>query len=155
MDFRQHRRISFWSYFDDFRSRQPHFFVATVNDNQLLLKNNQYYSETFFKYFRDYNVNCWQIKMSSLCYHGGGGTGVPWYLIFDFLGVWYLISDFLSQISNFVRTRDIWYLTLGGGGWGGGGGGIWYLFFLGGLISDIWSRSTHPYHVHKNCLNTI
>ena len=49
---------------------------------------------------------------------GGGGTGVPWYLIFDFLGgvisdiwffsgVWYLISDFLARYLIFLRTRDI------------------------------------------------
>ena len=45
---------------------------------------------------------------------GGGWTGVPWYLIFDYLVVKYLIFDiFGGQIS------DIW-------------------FFKGGLISDIW-----------------
>ena len=55
--------------------------------------------------------------------HLTGGGGVErvyldiWYLIFL---VWYLITDFVSQISDFLRMRD-----------------IWYMIFLGGLISDI------------------
>ena len=67
---------------------------------------------------------------------GGGGTGVPWYLIFDFLGVisdiWflfgvkYLIFDFLG----------VWYLIFLGG-----------LIFVLGLISDIWLRSSSTLYV--------
>ena len=72
---------------------------------------------------------------------GGGGTGVPWYLIFDFLGgvisdnwfFWGLISDFLKSYIWFLRTCDIWFF---------GGYDIWYLIFRG---SNIWYMITfHP-----------
>ena len=50
---------------------------------------------------------------------GGGGTGVPWYLIFDWGGggdiwyliggggVWYMISDFLARYLIFFANA--WY----------------------------------------------
>ena len=54
---------------------------------------------------------------------GGGGTGVPWYLIFDFLGC--VISD----IWFFWGVRYLIFDFLG----------VWYLifYFLGGKISDL------------------
>ena len=67
-------------------------------------------------------------------WHGGTLISDIWF----FYGVWYLIFDFLvGQIS------DIWFFL-------GGvilifdflGGLICDIWFLGGLISDIWSRSS-------------
>ena len=70
--------------------------------------------------------------------------GGVWYLIIDFFGVYkYLISDFLSKLdiwffSNASYLHVFYFFR---------GSDIWYLIFLGGLISDIWSRSTHPCNV--------
>ena len=57
---------------------------------------------------------------------GGGGTGVPKYLLFDFLA---------GQIS------DIWFS-------GGVISDIW--FFYGGLISDIWSTYIYMYNTEDH-----
>ena len=72
------------------------------------LKQNQWYVYCYLQSVIH------QIKQARLMWSMGGGTGVPRYLIFDFLGcvisdIWLFLGGLISDIW-FLRGSNIWYL---------------------------------------------